>query len=61
MLESETGDEALRLIAEKREIELLLSDVVLAGELSGPATAELALQDRPDLRHVRIRSGRNPP
>ncbi len=50
VLESETGEEALRLIAENWEIELLLSDVVLAGELSGPAVAEMALKDRPDLR-----------
>ncbi len=50
VLEAEDGESALPLIHSDRHIDLLLSDVVLTGDMSGPAIAEAALVKRPDLR-----------
>jgi PAS domain S-box-containing protein len=50
VLEAEDGESALPLILGDRHIDLLLSDVVLTGDMSGPAIAEAALTRRPDLR-----------
>jgi CheY-like chemotaxis protein len=54
--QAEDGETALKLIEKERRIDLLLSDVVLTGELSGPAIAEAAVEMRPDL-HVLFMSG----
>ncbi len=43
---------ALRVLAERGDIALLLTDVVLPGGMNGPALAEHALAARPDLRVV---------
>jgi len=50
VLQAEDGESALSLIMSDRHIDLLLSDVVLPGNMSGPAIAEAALKKRPDLR-----------
>jgi len=50
VLQAEDGESALSLIMSDRHIDLLLSDVVLPGDMSGPAIAEAALKKRPDLR-----------
>ncbi|MBE9554002.1 MAG: PAS domain-containing protein [Proteobacteria bacterium] len=50
VLEAEDGETAMPLILGDRHIDLLLSDVVLPGEMSGPAIAEAAVAKRPDLR-----------
>ncbi|MBE9556082.1 MAG: PAS domain S-box protein [Proteobacteria bacterium] len=50
VLEAEDGESALPLIQSDRHIDLLLSDIVLTGDMSGPAIAEAALVKRPDLR-----------
>lgn len=50
VLEAEDGESALPLIQGDRHIDLLLSDIVLTGDMSGPAIAEAALVKRPDLR-----------
>ncbi|MCK6452798.1 MAG: ATP-binding protein [Alphaproteobacteria bacterium] len=44
------GAEALRVLARDEAIALLLTDVVLAGGMNGPALADRALAERPDLR-----------
>ncbi|MEN8194986.1 MAG: PAS domain-containing protein, partial [Pseudomonadota bacterium] len=50
VLEAEDGETAMLLIHSDRHIDLLLSDVVLPGDMSGPAIAEAAVAKRPDLR-----------
>jgi len=50
VLEAEDGESALPLILGDRHVDLLLSDVVLPGDMSGPAIAEAALAKRPGLR-----------
>jgi PAS domain S-box-containing protein len=50
VLEAEDGETAMLLIHSDRHIDLLLSDVVLPGDMSGPAVAEAAVANRPDLR-----------
>jgi PAS domain S-box-containing protein len=49
VLEAGTAAEALNLLGEHREIDLLFSDVVLAGGSDGPELARQAQRDRPDL------------
>lgn len=48
--EAEDGESALAVIMSDRHIDLLLSDVVLPGDMSGPEIAEAAVARRPDLR-----------
>ena len=50
VLEAEDGEAAMPLIRGGRHIDLLLSDVVLTGDMSGPDIAETALEIRPDMR-----------
>jgi len=50
VLEAEDGEAAIPLIRGGRHIDLLLSDVVLTGDMSGPDIAEAALEIRPDMR-----------
>lgn len=48
--EAEDGESALAIIMSDRHIDLLLSDIVLPGDMSGPEIAEAAVARRPDLR-----------
>ncbi|MDE0942588.1 MAG: response regulator [Alphaproteobacteria bacterium] len=50
VLQSDIGADALDLIAEVEQIDLLLSDVVLPGGMSGRALAEAARNHRPGLK-----------
>ncbi len=50
VLEAEDSEGAMTIITSARHIDLLLSDVVLPGDMSGPAIAEEALIKRPKLR-----------
>lgn len=50
VFEAEDGEAAMPLIRGGRHIDLLLSDVVLTGGMSGPDIAEAALVTRPDIR-----------
>ena len=49
-LDAETGHEAIAILAAHPEVELLLSDVILASGETGPEVAETAKQLRPDLK-----------
>jgi two-component system CheB/CheR fusion protein len=49
VVQAEDGESAMPIIRGKGKIDLLLSDVVLPGDMSGPAIAEEALQRRPRL------------
>jgi len=45
-----TAPEALSLLQETKQVSLLLTDVVLRGDMNGRQLAEAALRLRPDLR-----------
>ena len=47
--QAENGDQALRILRETADIDLLFSDVVMPGNMSGKELAELALQEFPGL------------
>lgn len=49
MLESGTGVGALDILEEKPQVDLLLTDVVLPGGMSGQKLAELVQDRNPDL------------
>ena len=49
MLEATDGASALALAQTDTRIDLLLTDVMLPGELTGPRIAETLLKQRPDL------------
>ncbi len=49
VLEAEDGETALSIFDENPEIDLLLSDVVLPGDISGPEIADAARRRRADL------------
>ena len=49
-LTASNGDEAIRLLEERSDIALLMSDVMLPGELNGPALAKRAAILRPGLK-----------
>lgn len=49
VLEAEDGEAAQAALSKARKIDLLLSDVVLPGDMSGPAIAESALEKSPSL------------
>src|SRR5919199_3630971 len=51
-LAARNGDEALRIIASEPGIDLLLTDIVMPGQLDGFALAAKALQLRPALKIV---------
>ncbi len=44
------GHEGLKMIDENRDIDLVLSDVIMAGGMNGPELAAKAIKLRPDLR-----------
>lgn len=50
VLEASDGESALPILRNGQAIDLLLSDIVLTGDMSGPAIAEAALKSRPNLR-----------
>ncbi len=50
VVEAENGDEAALLLASIADIGLLLSDIVMPGQLGGRRLAALARQQRPELR-----------
>ena len=50
VLEAEDGKACLRRLAEAGKVDLLLSDIVLPGGMSGPDMVRLAKQDWPDLK-----------
>ena len=45
-----SGQEGLKLIEERRDIDLVLSDVIMAGGMNGPEMALKALEVRPELK-----------
>jgi len=45
-----TGDEALHIITQRSDIDLLLSDVMLPGSINGPTLGDQALLIRPQLK-----------
>jgi CheY-like chemotaxis protein len=49
VLDAASGSEALKLLCERNDISLLLSDVVMAG-MNGPELAVEALKLKPDLK-----------
>ncbi len=49
VLEAESGTAAIRVIEQASTVDLLFSDVVMPGDLNGPALAERALALRPEL------------
>jgi PAS domain S-box-containing protein len=49
-LTASSGDEAMRIIRQRGDIELLISDVMLPGELNGPALAKQAVAHSPGLK-----------
>ncbi len=49
VLEAEDGETALSIFEENPDIDLLLSDVVLPGDISGPEIADSARRQRADL------------
>ena len=53
VVEAETGDQALKMWPEIRnEVELLLTDMVMPGELSGLDLARKLSADKPDLKVI---------
>nr|WP_242002977.1 response regulator [Vulcaniibacterium tengchongense] len=52
VLTAGTGAEAVALLQQHRDIDLLFADVVMPGGMSGVALAKQALTERPDLRIV---------
>jgi two-component system, cell cycle sensor histidine kinase and response regulator CckA len=55
VLSADSGAHAIELAAEKRQIDMLLSDVDMPG-MSGPDLGEVLKKSRPDL-HVMLMSG----
>ncbi len=49
-LEAEDGPSALATLNGAARVDLLLTDIVLPGGMSGPALAEAARRSRPDLK-----------
>jgi PAS domain S-box-containing protein len=49
-LTASNGAEALRIIESRKDIDLILSDVIMAGGMNGPELAARALKLRPDLK-----------
>jgi PAS domain S-box-containing protein len=49
-LTASNGAEALKIIGERTDIDLVLSDVIMAGGMNGPELAARALKLRPDLK-----------
>jgi CheY-like chemotaxis protein len=52
VLEAKDGDAALALVKPETRVDLLLTDVMLPGQLTGPRIAEELVRRRPDLRVV---------
>jgi CheY-like chemotaxis protein len=52
VLEAENGEGALELLRDHRQIDLLLTDIVMPGSVNGYALARQAIADRPNLRVV---------
>jgi len=52
VLEAGSGDEALQCLAEDRKVDLLLSDVILPGGMTGPDVARSALDRNPALKII---------
>jgi CheY-like chemotaxis protein len=50
VIESVSGDSAIKIIESGEKIDLLLTDVMLAGKLNGPNLAAQAVVIRPDLK-----------
>jgi CheY-like chemotaxis protein len=49
-LEAASGPEALKMLEERKDIELVLSDVIMSGGMNGPELASRATQLRPTLK-----------
>ncbi len=49
-LQASNGNEALRIIEQRQDIDLVLSDVIMAGGMNGPELASKALKVRPQLK-----------
>jgi CheY-like chemotaxis protein len=49
-LTASSGAEALRIIESRKDIDLVLSDVIMAGGMNGPELAARALKMRPELK-----------
>lgn len=57
VIDAYDGDSALKLLeSDSRKIDLLFADVRMPGRLSGPALADIALRQRPDMK-VLLTSG----
>jgi len=50
VLQAETGGEAMRILEARSDIDLLLTDVMLPGDINGPALAKRALAIHPKLK-----------
>ncbi|GAB5414261.1 MAG: hypothetical protein Cons2KO_18640 [Congregibacter sp.] len=50
VLSAASATDALRILAENPDIDLLFSDIIMPGDLNGDELARVALQQRPDLR-----------
>jgi PAS domain S-box-containing protein len=50
ILVAANGHEGLRLVEERRDINLVITDVIMAGGMNGPELANKALKVRPDLK-----------
>jgi CheY-like chemotaxis protein len=49
-LQASSGSEALRILEARQDIDLVLSDVIMAGGMNGPELAARALKLRPELK-----------
>lgn len=52
VITAETGDAAIHILKQRSDIDLLLTDVMLAGALNGPELAKLAGTIRPGLKVI---------
>ena len=53
VLEASSGDEALTLWQEKKDtVDLVLTDMIMPGSLSGPQVAQMMREDNPGLRVI---------
>jgi len=50
VLEATTGDEGLRVLEERSDIDLLFTDIVMPGTLDGFELAHRAVKKRPNIR-----------
>jgi CheY-like chemotaxis protein len=50
VLQAANGPEGLKTVETRADIDLVLSDVIMAGGMNGPELAARALKLRPDLR-----------